>query len=54
MGSISPVSSPPLDMTVVAATIQKTIMDSATVSMANLLTGLSTTGTTGRFINALA
>jgi hypothetical protein len=55
MGSISPVSATPaLDMNVVVATIQKTIMDGATQSMTDLLASLSTTGTLGRNINALA
>ena len=62
MGSISPVSASLLTQAAsgtdlssqVAVSVEHTILSQATQSMSDLLGGLSTTGTTGRFINALA
>lgn len=62
MGSISPVSASVLTLAAsgtdlssqVAVSIEHTILNESTQSMVDLLGGLSTTGTTGRFINALA
>ena len=62
MGSISPVSTALLTQAAsgtdlssqVAVSVEHTILAQATQSITDLLGGLSTTGTTGRFINALA
>jgi hypothetical protein len=42
------------DSTSVSASIERTILQDASMSMGALLNSLSTTGPTGRFINALA
>ena len=62
MGSISPVSTALLVQAAsgtdlgsqVAVSIEHTILSDATQSTTAMLGGLSTSGTTGRFINALA
>ncbi|HLZ29369.1 MAG TPA: hypothetical protein VKV73_18795 [Chloroflexota bacterium] len=62
MGSISPVGASVLTSALsaadlggqVAVSVEHTILSDATQSITALLGGLSTTGTTGRFINALA
>ena len=62
MGSISPVSASVLTQAAsgtdlssqVAVSIEHTILSDSTQSITDMLGGLSTTGTTGRFINALA
>ena len=62
MGSISPVSASLYTQAAsgtdlsseVAVSIEHTILTDATQSISDLLGGLSTTGTTGRHINALA
>jgi hypothetical protein len=62
MGSISPISASVYTAAAsgtglnsqVAVSIEHTILSDATQSVADLLGSLSTTGTTGRHINALA